>query len=174
MTENEIKLFLYSTNAEEIAVIKSKLHHSQSIFAVVGRGPQVTQAHRLDALWLTPMQATYYGLTGTLAPHVAQIFPMPDEKRELGLPRFVIAGVMLDPLKTYSTGVLQDLVPHALKSAVDAWNEWNPLKIIRIGSLPRNILDQEHVVSSLAALERIFSVSASSRVALARIEKVSA
>jgi hypothetical protein len=90
------------------------------------------------------MQASYHGV-GALPPHLAKVFPMPAEKRLLGLPRHIIAGVSLEPGRQYTPRFLETICAKALRDAIDEYNRKHEDSILRVGTIRENLsLDERH------------------------------
>jgi hypothetical protein len=65
------------------------------VSVVHGNGKQATSIANLDALWLTWMQASYFGITPQFEPHVAVVCRTPETKIKEGFASLIIAGVNL-------------------------------------------------------------------------------
>ena len=156
--DQQTQLVLFSTDRELIAVLKQRFNSESHISAVCGTGPEVGKEWKLDALWLTPMQAHYFGIADPLPPYVAKVFVMPTDKRKLGLPRLLIAGVVLEPGKTYSATRIAHLCAEALADAIADYNSSHQDSILRVGSVPENLgLGDLNNTEAFLAIRQVFS-----------------
>jgi hypothetical protein len=152
------QLVLFSDDARIVSILKPKFHLASNIVVVLGDGPLVTKRDKLDALWMSPMQASYFGVSTPLPKHVGQVFPMPLEKREKGLPRLLITGAVMAPDDPTTPQFAAELCAKALSEAVEKYNQDHQDKIIRIGSIPGNLcLDAAHPMLAVEALGKAFS-----------------
>jgi hypothetical protein len=160
LTDQRTQLVLFSTDADLIFTLKQRFESDRHISAVLGTGPEVAGRYNLDALWLTPMQAEYFGVTSSLPPHLAKVFAMPAERRQLGLPRLLIAGVTLLPGKTYTSARIADLCVEALANAIAEYNRSHGDLILRVGSVPENLgLNDLHNTEAFVAVRQAFLAS---------------
>lgn len=110
------------------------------IGVVHGDGRQATREADLDALWLTWMQAERFGVTPTVQLHCAVVYRTPPPLTAEGYPAFIVAGV------GFSKSDPPDLVERlrmsieAVLEAIKRFNSSGGGPIIRVGTIPENLL----------------------------------
>lgn len=102
-------------------------------------GKEATSVARLDAIWLTWMQAEQFGITPQLEPHVAVVFRTPDAKVKEGFAPFTVAGV------NFAKNDPPDLIERlrwSLEAVLGAILRFNKTEgaIERIGTLPTTLV----------------------------------
>lgn len=130
------ELVLFSTDDKEVEALKARFHSESRILVVKGNGPAVTARCHLDAMWMTPMLASYFGLMEALPPHTAKVVPMFADKIEKGLPRLLVAGVALVPGKSYTPKYLSTIAASAFADTLLTYNRTHDSPILRVGSNP--------------------------------------
>lgn len=152
------ELFIFATDPEVVASIRKRFNSEPKIAVVVGNGPQITARFGLDAVWMSVMQSTYYGVAGPLPPHVAKVFPMPVEARRKGLPRLLITGVALTEGRDYSPHYLARVRALTLAGAIAEYNLTHDAPILRVGSNPHNLgLDDLGAAEAFRAVTDAFA-----------------
>ena len=155
------ELVLFSNDDNEVEALKARFRSEGRISVVKGSGAEVTARRHLDAIWMTPMMASYFGLNEPLVPHVAKVFPMSLEKRDKGLPRLLIAGVAVIPGRSYSSKYLSTIAASALPEALKPYKLTHEPPILRIGSNPGSLgLDNLDANDAFQAIREAFAVSA--------------
>jgi hypothetical protein len=157
VTAQETQLFLFSEDADVVSGLKNKFVSSSNITVVKGNGPHVTKTYKLDALWMLPMQASYFGVSMPLPKHIGQVFPMPRDKQEKGLPRFLVTGAAMAPDDPTTPEFAAHLCTRALTNAVAKYNQTHHGVLQRIGSVPHNLcLDTPQAMFAVEILLKAF------------------
>lgn len=158
MSQKYAQLVLFTTVPEEESTLREYFQACANIVVTGGAGPEVTSRFHLDALWMTPMQASYYGVSPATRPEFATIMPMPKELRTMGLPRLLISGVNLIPGKVYTAKLRARLPALCLAKAVAEYNESHDQPIVRVGSIPENLgLDSSEENEARRAIRGAFA-----------------
>jgi hypothetical protein len=172
VTHQDIKLVIFSTDEIEVASLKARFSLANNISVVLGSGPEVSKRYQLDALWLGPMQASYFGIDQPLAPHIGQVFPMPKDKRTRGFPLWLIPGVALVPGREYSKSYLDSICARALADAIHAHNLSHSSPILRVGSIPGNLgLEDPEALEAFRAVNLAFATQTESIATRSRVDQ---
>jgi hypothetical protein len=153
-----IQLVLFTTEPDQVSALKERFGSDRNISVALGNGPEITNRFKLDALWMAPMQAHYFGIDRVIPPHIAEVFDMPIAKREKGLPRLLIAGGSLVPGKSYSPRYLAQICAISLANAIQKYNDSHDRPILRVGSNPGNLgLDDPKAADAFQAVKQAFA-----------------
>jgi hypothetical protein len=157
VTAQKTQLVLFSEDAVEVCALQQKFVAGSNITVVKGNGPDVTKRYNLDALWVSPMQASYFGVSTPLTKHIGHVFPMPKENREKGLPRFLVTGAAMAPDDPETPEFAARLCTRALTDAVAKYNQTHHGVLRRIGSIPHNLcLDTPQAMIAVETLLQAF------------------
>jgi hypothetical protein len=135
----KITIVLFSTDRALIERLGILCNGKSPLEIVFGTGPEVTASHKLDAFWMTWMQAERFGAEPPFAPHEARVLRVPASEREKGFPAFVVAGVLLADDDPNSAEFQLQLVLEALLTTVQRFNATNLQQIHRVGTVPENL-----------------------------------
>jgi hypothetical protein len=134
------QLVVFTTDPDEFSSLRLLFSSTKNVIVAQGSGPEVSKRENLDALWLTPMQASSYGISSPAPFGRAVIHHMPSDKVAKGLPHLMIVGVALDPLRDYSDDYRARVPAEALAKAIMQYNEGHLHQpLLRVGSLPENL-----------------------------------
>jgi hypothetical protein len=158
VTQEFAQLVLFSTDPEQVSSLKKRFSLSGNIHVACGTGPEIGKQFHLDALWMTPMQASYFGVAQVLPFGQAAIFPMPADKVAKGLPRLMIVGVALTPERHYPRSYEVRIPAEALASAIADYNGKHDQRILRVGSVPENLsIESADSAEAIQAVQQAFS-----------------
>lgn len=149
-----LELVIFDPDPEAVRSLRSALG-LPFVSIVQGNGKQAAGSSRLDALWLTWMQAEQFGVTPIVEPHSAVVSSMAPSFVSRGFPPFVVAGVSFD--KTDSPDLAERLrvCLKAVLRAIRLFNDGGGGVIQRLGTIPENLLLNRLSPSTVSAeLER--------------------
>jgi hypothetical protein len=134
-----MEIIAFDTNPEVVRALRESIGLPY-FSTVLGNGIDATRAANLDALWMTWMQAERFGATPLLEPHKASVFPTREEDTQRGFPPFIVAGVMLGPSDARDPAYQLELVVRSMLQAVEDFYVTTGTRILRIGTIPENLL----------------------------------
>jgi hypothetical protein len=134
------QLILFSTDSAFLERLSPTSASLPYISYIVGSGPQVTVAARLDALWATLMVgAELFGAVPPFPLNEAQVLQTPLEQLKRGMPKYGIVGVAVSKDEIKQPEHNLRLVLSALLRAVKDFNSRNTDQIVRVGILPDDL-----------------------------------
>ncbi len=133
------EMVVFDTDEGRIERLRSGIRLPFLSFAI-GNGPMVAKAERLDAMWLTPMQAERYGASPPFPLHRAQLMPTPMKEIEKGLPPFAVVGVAISPDDPTDPSWQLSLVVKAMALVIRDTQNDETRPISRVGMLPEHLL----------------------------------
>lgn len=136
---NGFEIVVFDTDGSRIERLRLAIRLPFLSFAF-GNGPAVAKANRLDAMWLTPMQAERYGASPPFPLHRAQLLPTPLKEIEKGFPPFVVVGVAISPDDPTDPSWQLNLVVKAMAREIRDRQNDETRRIRRIGMLPDHLL----------------------------------
>ena len=151
---HDVQLTIFSPVPSVVTELNLRLLPAGSIQAVLGTGTSVSVASHLDAIWLTGMQVTYFGIEPMLV-STSKVVVMPAAKQSLGFPPLIVAG-WLSPKDCPDPSGWGLRYAELLLNAVDDYNSRSAEPILRVGSIPENLgLAGEHAQSTLKSLKEM-------------------
>src|SRR5712691_6347964 len=139
MTDTKLRLILFGSDPAALERLKAFSEGMPYIGYEVGHGPQVAANARLDALWLTLMEAVeLFGAAPPFPLYEARVLKTPHALLERRFPRYAVVGVAISQDDPKTPDWELRLVMSALLKAVREFNSRNEDQILRIGILPED------------------------------------